>query len=56
MNQTESKTFLSKEEVESMARRKERLCLGSKIHRKIQLSIFVGCFTDAEWGRRDLKV
>lgn len=36
--------------------RKERLCLGSKIYTKIQLSIFLACFSDTEWGRRDSKV
>lgn len=55
MYQTQSKAFFSKEAVESMASRK-RICLGSEIYTKIQLSILVGCFSDIEWGRRDSKV
>lgn len=52
MNQAQSK-----EAVESMAGAlTQEYFLGQRFIQKIQLSMFVGCFSDTEWGRRDSKV
>lgn len=49
--------LFSKEAVESKASAlTQEPFLGQRFIQKIQLSTFVGCFSDSEWGRRDSKV